>query len=121
MEVKLEMTEDILIANLVGELDHHCAADVRTCIDKAMESFRAKHLIMDFSKVTFMDSAGIGVVMGRYNRIHEKGGRIFVSGAGPYVYRILEMAGVFLITELCESPKEGILVLEEARKTGGEV
>ena len=81
MEVKLEMTEDILIANLEGELDHHCAADVRTCIDKAMDSFRARHLILDFKRVTFMDSAGIGVVMGRYNRVHEKGGRVLVSSA----------------------------------------
>ena len=121
MEIRFEMTEDILIAYLFGELDHHSAGEIRTSLDKTMDTFRAKHLILDFEKVTFMDSAGIGVVMGRYTRVHEKGGRIFVSGAGTYIYRILEMAGVFTITELCKSPKEGIQILEKARESGGEV
>ncbi len=108
MEINFEMTDDILAAVLSGELDHHSSADVRTAVDKAMDTFRVKHLILDFSRVTFMDSSGIGVVLGRYNKVQERGGRLFVSGADTYIHRILEMAGVFTITEQCETPRAGI-------------
>ena len=69
MEIIYEMTGDTLTAQLMGELDHHAAAKVRSEIDDTMDSYGAKNLIFDFGKVTFMDSAGIGVVLGRYKRL----------------------------------------------------
>lgn len=69
MEIIYEMTGNTLTAQLMGELDHHAAAKVRSEIDDTMDSYGAKNLIFDFSKVTFMDSAGIGVVLGRYKRL----------------------------------------------------
>ena len=69
MEIIYEMTGDTLTAQLMGELDHHAAAKVRGDIDDTMDRYGAKNLIFDFSRVTFMDSAGIGVVLGRYKQI----------------------------------------------------
>lgn len=69
MEIIYEMTGNTLTAQLMGELDHHAAAKVRSEIDDTMDSYGAKNLIFDFGKVTFMDSAGIGVVLGRYKRL----------------------------------------------------
>ncbi|WP_312649016.1 anti-sigma F factor antagonist [Aminipila sp.] len=103
-----QMKDDVLIVNIVGDLDHHQATQAREEIDRTIEAFKSKHLIMDFSKVEFMDSSGIGVVMGRYNRVKEKGGEILIIGCSKYVKLILEMAGIFTIMGCCESLNEAL-------------
>jgi stage II sporulation protein AA (anti-sigma F factor antagonist) len=69
MQIEFEMTDDIMIVNLDGELDHHYSSVIREEIDKTIDTFHTKHLIFNFEKVSFMDSSGIGVIMGRYNKI----------------------------------------------------
>lgn len=103
-----QMKDDVLIVNIVGDLDHHQATQAREEIDRTIEAFKSKHLIMDFSKVEFMDSSGIGVVMGRYNKVKEKGGEILIIGCSKYVKLILEMAGIFTIMSCCESLDEAL-------------
>lgn len=113
MQILNEMTDNILIARLEGELDHHSAAEVRANIDETLDAFCGKHLIFCFSKVSFMDSAGIGVVMGRYNKVKENGGTVFVAECSEYVERILTMAGIFTIAVFCHTVSEAI---EQCRK-----
>ena len=98
MQSSFQVTDDILIAAAYGELDHHSAGKLREEIDEAMDAFRCKHLIFDLKRVTFMDSSGIGVVLGRYKKIEKKGGRLFISGCSDYIEKILQMAGVFSVT-----------------------
>ena len=69
-----DFTEDILIVSLCGEIDHHNAASLRREIDESMTAFHAKNLILDYSDVSFMDSSGIGLAMGRYNKVKELSG-----------------------------------------------
>ncbi len=90
-----DFTEDILIVNLCGEIDHHSAAAIRREIDESMKAFHAKNLILDYSGVSFMDSSGIGLAMGRYNRVKELDGSIVIVPGTPYVSRILGLAGLF--------------------------
>ncbi len=99
MQIEFEMTDDILIADLDGELDHHTSTVVREEIDKTVEAFHSKHLIFNFQKVTFMDSSGIGVIMGRYNKISQLGGRLVITGCNEYIDRILDMAGIYTIAD----------------------
>jgi stage II sporulation protein AA (anti-sigma F factor antagonist) len=99
MQIEFEMTDDILIANLDGELDHHTSAVTREEIDKTVDAFHSKHLIFNFQKVTFMDSSGIGVIMGRYNKISQLGGRLVITGCNEYIDRILDMAGIYTIAD----------------------
>ena len=75
MEIIFSVTGNILIAELFGELDHHGAERVRERIDKAMDSHRSQKLILDFTKVTFMDSSGIGMILGRYRRMGQRDGK----------------------------------------------
>ncbi len=103
-----KMKDDALIVSIVGDLDHHQATQAREEIDRTMEAFKSKNLIMDFSKVEFMDSSGIGVVMGRYNKVKEKKGEILITGCSKYVKLILEMAGIFTIMDCCESLDEAL-------------
>lgn len=66
MNVTVEASGSVVIAYLIGEIDHHTAGDVRDKIDAAVKFKKPSHLIIDFRNVSFMDSSGIGLVMGRY-------------------------------------------------------
>ena len=112
MQIEFEMTDDILIADLDGELDHHTSALIRDEIDKTVDAFHSKHLIFNFKKVSFMDSSGIGVIMGRYNKISELGGRLVITGCSEYIDRILDMAGIYTIADRINTVDESIQSLE---------
>jgi len=112
MQIEFEMTDDILIVNLDGELDHHFATVVREEIDKTIDAFHSKHLIFNFEKVAFMDSSGIGVVMGRYNKISQLGGKLLITGCSEYIDRILEMAGIYTIATKMQNIAESIEHIE---------
>lgn len=108
MQIDFEMTDEILIASLEGELDHHSSSIIREEIDKTAEAFHSRHLIFNFEKVTFMDSSGIGVIMGRYNKVTQLGGKLLITGCNAYVDRILDMAGIYTIAGRKNSIDEAI-------------
>ena len=95
-----DFTEDILIVSLCGEIDHHSAASVRREIDESMNAFRAKNLILDYSAVSFMDSSGIGLVMGRFREIQLTGGTVRALHANERVRKILKISGVSRVIEV---------------------
>jgi stage II sporulation protein AA (anti-sigma F factor antagonist) len=107
MGITFEMIDDILIAVLSGEMDHHSSGETRETIDRTIDAFQATDLVLSFEGVTFMDSAGVGVVMGRYNKVREKNGRLVITNYSDYCFRILEMAGIFTIVN-------GYLTIEKA-------
>lgn len=97
MEVVFEVKQDVLIAHIKGELDHHNAAPIRNGIDRSMKAFKCRDLILDLEGVEFMDSSGIGIALGRYKKLSKSGGRICISGCSAYIEKLLDMAGVFSI------------------------
>lgn len=94
MAVQLESREREVVARLSGELDHHTAGQLREQIDAAVERLHPKCLRMDFRDVTFMDSSGVGLVMGRYRLMRLTGGCLLVCGAGERVRQMMRMAGL---------------------------
>lgn len=121
MHLDFQMTDDILIASAFGELDHCSAAALRTEIDETMDAFQCRHLIFDFEKVTFMDSSGIGVVMGRYNKVTKKGGRVFLASCSQYIEKILYMAGIFTIVDKQKNVEDAICLLTGQKQMEMEV
>lgn len=99
MYLKFEKRDDKLIANLIGELDHHSAEEVRVKIDDRIDRDDIKKIILDFGGVTFMDSSGIGVVVGRYKKISSKGGALCVVDVNRGVNRVFELSGLFKIID----------------------
>ena len=77
-----------------GEIDHHTAVSVRNGIDAAIFDKRPRRLIMDMSGVTFMDSSGLGLIMGRYTVMKELGGDVVVYNPGREIQSILNLAGL---------------------------
>lgn len=84
----------VLTAYITGEIDHDSAAKIRAQIDGAAASLRPRLLRLDFGRVSFMDSSGVGLVMGRYRQIKLLGGRLTVVNAPDSVYKIFAMSGL---------------------------
>ena len=83
-----------LLVGLDGELDHFCAQSVRRELDGMLRDPTVRQLILDFSGLTFMDSSGIGVILGRYRVLRERGGSVAVIHMNDHVSRILHMSGM---------------------------
>ena len=83
-----------LTAYISGEIDHHSAKSIRKEIDINVEKLKPTDLYLDFSKVDFMDSSGIGLVMGRYKLQSERGGKVFIQNPPPLIKKVMLVAGI---------------------------
>lgn len=88
------MQGDISI-RLSGEIDHHCAENLRKKLDRLIDDKKPARLVLDFSAVTMMDSSGIGLIIGRYKRIRSRGGNIVITGVNRHVDLLLKMSGIY--------------------------
>jgi len=94
MSVKIESSNEVVTAYLGGELDHHTAKEIRESIDTEIQQNMPKLLILDFRDVTFMDSSGIGLVMGRYRQMSFSNGEMQVINTSPQIYKVMRIAGL---------------------------
>ena len=94
MRLKMETIQKTLVVKPEGEIDHHAAEQMRAEIDREINLRGIQNLIFDFDKVTFMDSSGIGVIIGRYKQIQSRGGKTLIIRVKPQVDRILEISGI---------------------------
>lgn len=97
MPVTTIYEDGIVTAFLSGDIDHHTAAIMRETIDQTVESALPQKLIIDFKDVTFMDSSGIGLVMGRYKLIRSMGGEIEVQNVSAHIKKVMRLAGLDLL------------------------
>lgn len=95
MTFNTEQNGSTLVVKLCGEIDQHCAAEIRDDIDREIDiSSNISTLVLDLGGVTFMDSSGLGMIMGRYRKISAMGGRLKVTSPAPQVDKVLELAGI---------------------------
>lgn len=106
MQIFYDASADTLTAALSGEIDHHCAGSLRAEIDAALYARTPKILVLDFSGVSFMDSSGIGLIMGRYKILHPLGGELILQDPAPHISRILRLAGMERLARIRTSRKE---------------
>ena len=99
MEIKAVRRGPRIIVRLSGELDHHSAADVRGALDAVLRDVTVREMQLDMTDVMFMDSAGLGVVLGRYRTLAARGGRLIVSGVRTPIDRIFRMSGLYALVE----------------------
>lgn len=88
-----------IIVRLCGELDHHSAARVRGTLELMLRDLTVREMQLDMTQVTFMDSAGLGVVLGRYKTLASRGGKMIVSGMRAPIDRIFRMSGLYALIE----------------------
>ena len=97
-----------LIVELGSDLDHHVSIQVKEHSDRIIQTGDIRHVIFDFTKSSFMDSSGIGVIMGRYKQVKYTGGTLAVTGITPPVDRILKISGLYKIIEKYETIKDAM-------------
>lgn len=98
--LKLEKLNNNLLVQFKGELDHHSTEDARRKIDQQYFNQTMKNIILDLRGLTFMDSSGIGLIMGRYKNCIEKKGSIVIINDNTYVDKILNMSGLLKIIKV---------------------
>ena len=101
MSVKIINEDNKVIALLYGEIDHHNAKSLRQDIDFSLRENQPEELIMDFSEVGFMDSSGIGLVMGRYKLMQEIGGNLVVRNPPPHIKKVMRLSGIDRLASIC--------------------
>lgn len=90
---KIEFIEGTLYVSLHGDIDHHSAKYIREDIDYELYLYQPKTVIMDLSEVDFMDSSGLGLILGRYTKINMLGGILKVANPDEKTEQMLRMAG----------------------------
>ena len=102
MSVQIKTVGDTVTAYLSGELDHHSAKEMREAIDNAVELNMPSRLVLNFKNVSFMDSSGIGLVMGRYRILSRTGAELNITGTSPQIYKVMKLAGIERLAKLEE-------------------
>ena len=100
LTIDMEIKGDVLCIRLEGELDHHTAEQLKERATAAMESKVIKHLVLNLESLTFMDSSGLGVILGRYKQIKQQKGKMVVCAISPSIKRLFEISGLFKIIQL---------------------
>ncbi len=108
MYLKFENHLNILIVTLGGELDHNSAEEVRVKVDERIDRDNIEKVILNFLGVTFMDSSGIGAVLGRYKKLSNKGGVLCIAEANKNVDRIFELAGLYKLIKNYNTVDEAV-------------
>ena len=97
MEFDYIKTDKLLVVKIIEEIDHHTTEKIRRKIDNEITRYMPRKVILDFNKVSFMDSAGIELIIGRYKLASMLGGKVEVSNLTVQVRKIFEMSGILKI------------------------
>ncbi len=107
MESKFDETDNILDFYITEEIDHHTTEKIRRKMDYEITRFMPRKVVFDFSNVSFMDSAGIGLLIGRYKLVKLIGGSAEMKNVNKNIAKVLEMSGVVKIIPIKPNKKVG--------------
>lgn len=94
MAVTIETSGGVMSAYLEGDIDHHTAKEIRDEIDHNVQKVKPNLLILDFRGVSFMDSSGIGLVMGRYRLLQITKAKLEIANVSPQTKKVMKLAGL---------------------------
>ena len=91
---------ELLTAHIQRDLDHHSAKTVREQIDRRLFETRPSVLVIDFTKVEFMDSSGLGLILGRVDKASAMGAEVMVTGLSPTLMKLVRLSGIERVRHL---------------------
>lgn len=103
MEQNMEeyaIIDNYLCIKMPQEVDHHGAAGIRACADRLILDDKVKNIVFDFENTTFMDSSGLGIIIGRYRKISCFGGKVYAINTNERISGILKASGMSAIIEI---------------------
>lgn len=113
MEINLYAKYRLILVKLYGEIDHHSAEAARRAVEREIKRTGAVNVAFDFGQVTFMDSSGIGMIIGRYKTVSALCGSVIIYGASEPVIRLLKMAGIDRLVIISRTLQEGIRMMKK--------
>ena len=111
MKLRTNVSGSILVVRIGGELDLLVTDDFRAKVDRKLDEHPVRNLILNLQGVKFIDSSGLGVILGRYKRITAGGGKVALVAAPPQVRRILELSGLLKIMGEYEKEEQALAAL----------
>lgn len=108
MIIRFEHKNNNLIIYINGEIDHHISNILRERIEFEMQKTNSDNIIFEFKDVKFMDSSGIGMVIGRYKNIISIGGRVAISSTNETIEKIFKASGLYKIIEKYENLEDAL-------------
>lgn len=97
LQVKFSNKGTTLIVSIIGEIDHHSCEYIRQKVDGEIIKSSTKNVIFDLTDVGFMDSSGIGVIMGRYKNVQNLNGKTALTGLNGNIKRVFDLAGLLKV------------------------
>lgn len=107
MKAKYIKEDKLLILEITEEIDHHSCEKIKKRADYEIEIHIPKKVIFDFSNVSFMDSSGIGMIIGRYKLASLFGGKTYLINVKPQVKKVLEMSGILKLIPIEDEENVG--------------
>lgn len=106
MECNYELKEGCLTISVPKELDHHCATQLKTETDLLVDAYHVRKLVFDFSETEFMDSSGIGVLIGRCKNMNYSGGEVAAENLSERIQKIFVVSGLHKIIKIKTKEEE---------------
>jgi len=106
LSVHLYIKADTLFARLNGELDHHTSFQLRERINVLMEQYEIRNIVFNLKNLSFMDSSGIGVMLGRYNHVKRNQGMLVVCELNNTIEKIIQVSGLYKILVITKDEEQ---------------
>lgn len=114
MSLEKKYHRDTLVVKVTGEFDLVAAEEFKRLVDPELDRRQVRNLVVNLGGVSFIDSSGLGVILGRYKKLSNAGGKIWIAAARPSVRKILDLSGFPKIIDFFESEKQALEAVREA-------
>lgn len=111
MEIKFDKIEQTLVVYIVGDIDHHTSQIIKNSCNRELKHSHCKNIIFDMTQVHFMDSSGIGMIIGRYKETEIFGGMVIATGVSKVLDKIFTLSGLYKIIKCYSTTAEAISVI----------
>lgn len=95
MQIRIQYKHDYTVAALAGELDHHTADEVKDALDALIRKHKNANLVLDLKNLSFMDSSGLGVILGRYKKLKKQGNLMYIKNANKQIEKVFSVSGIY--------------------------
>lgn len=114
MAIESSVLDGVLVVRMRGDLDHHAVERIRDEIERELRATGYRALVLSFRDIDFMDSSGLGLILGRYRSVTQHGGRLALCEVGEPLRRLFELSGILKIVSVYESEEAAIRAVKEA-------
>jgi stage II sporulation protein AA (anti-sigma F factor antagonist) len=112
--IESSITNGILVVRMHGELDHHAVETIRNDIEQALADTHYRGLVLSFRGIDFMDSSGLGLILGRYRTVAQRNARMALCEVTPSLRKIFELSGILKIVPVYDIEQTAVVAVKEA-------